>query len=231
MTITALPTPPSRSDDPGTFAAKSDALLGALPAFVTETNATAADVVTKHGEVIAAKDAILATNPETNAGIAVAAAGAAANSAGVAAASETVTITKAGEAAASAIAAAAAASSVDMPTIAGNALKVLRVNAGATAMEWGAPDQYENYITTSGSVVSQTSLVNTTAGAITLTLPASPATGESYEFTDAAGTFLTNPLTLDRNGKTVMGSATNLICDVRGINFTLWYNGSDWRLI
>lgn len=37
--ITALPSPPSRSDVPATFITKADALLGALPLFVTETNA------------------------------------------------------------------------------------------------------------------------------------------------------------------------------------------------
>lgn len=161
-----------------------------------------------------------------NANAATASAGAntATTQAGIATTQAGIATTKAAEAAAS-------AASVDMPTIAGHELDVLRVKADGTGMEWAAPDSYENYITTSGNVVSQTSLVNTTAGPITLTLPGAPATGESYEFTDAAGTFLTNPLTLDRNGKTIMGSETNLICDVRGINFTLWYNGSDWRLI
>lgn len=38
MTITALPTPPSRSD-PGSFAARGDSFLGALPALATEINA------------------------------------------------------------------------------------------------------------------------------------------------------------------------------------------------
>lgn len=42
-TITALPTPPSRSD-PVNFSARSDAFLGALPTFCTETNAVAAEV-------------------------------------------------------------------------------------------------------------------------------------------------------------------------------------------
>ncbi len=41
MTITALPTPPSRAN-PTTFSALADALLNALPLFVTEANATAA---------------------------------------------------------------------------------------------------------------------------------------------------------------------------------------------
>ena len=43
MAITPLPTPPSRSD-PANFADRGDAFLGALPTFVTEANALAADV-------------------------------------------------------------------------------------------------------------------------------------------------------------------------------------------
>lgn len=42
-TITALPTPPSRSD-PANFAARGDAFLGALPTFATEANAVASEV-------------------------------------------------------------------------------------------------------------------------------------------------------------------------------------------
>lgn len=43
MSITPLPTPPSR-DDAANFSARADAFLAALPTFVTETNATAAGI-------------------------------------------------------------------------------------------------------------------------------------------------------------------------------------------
>lgn len=41
MSITALPTPPSRGDTPANFITKSDAFIAALPQFVTEANAQA----------------------------------------------------------------------------------------------------------------------------------------------------------------------------------------------
>jgi hypothetical protein len=45
MTITALPTPPSRQD-PTNFAVRADAFLGALPAFGTQANALASTINT-----------------------------------------------------------------------------------------------------------------------------------------------------------------------------------------
>lgn len=39
--ITALPTPPSRADDPDLFSTRADAFLGALPQFRTEANTQA----------------------------------------------------------------------------------------------------------------------------------------------------------------------------------------------
>lgn len=46
MSITALPTPPTR-DDPFNFSARGDALMAALPTFVTEANALQTDVNAK----------------------------------------------------------------------------------------------------------------------------------------------------------------------------------------
>lgn len=43
MTISALPTPPSRSSSPATFADDSDAFVAALTTFATEANALAVD--------------------------------------------------------------------------------------------------------------------------------------------------------------------------------------------
>lgn len=70
-TITPLPPPPSRSD-PANFASKGDALLGALPTFVTETNTVAGEVNTN------------ATTATTQAGIATTQAGIATTQAGIA---------------------------------------------------------------------------------------------------------------------------------------------------
>lgn len=53
MPITALPAPPQRND-PATFADRGDALLGALPGFVTEANALETNVNAKESSAVAA---------------------------------------------------------------------------------------------------------------------------------------------------------------------------------
>ena len=51
--------------------------------------------------------------------------------------------------------------------------------------------------------------VNTTGGAITLTLPASPSIGDTIQIRDYAETFGSNNVTLNRNGSNVGGVASN----------------------
>ncbi|HEX5486493.1 MAG TPA: tail fiber domain-containing protein [Limnobacter sp.] len=77
--ITALPSPPSRQD-PTNFAAKGDALLGALPTFVTEANAMSTEFNTLYSNAMAAGLANAATNA-TNAANSATAAAASATSA------------------------------------------------------------------------------------------------------------------------------------------------------
>jgi len=66
--------------------------------------------------------------------------------------------------------------------------------------------------------------VNTTSGAITLTLPASPSAGDIVGFKDYAGTFATNNLTIDRNGEPINGGdSTNVNISTNGASIFLVY--------
>lgn len=80
-TITALPTPPSRTD-PTNFATRADAFLGALPAFATEANLVAGEVNTAKTNAETA-----ATTATTQAAAAAASAAAAINAPGTSATS------------------------------------------------------------------------------------------------------------------------------------------------
>jgi len=59
-------------------------------------------------------------------------------------------------------------------------------------------------------------------------LPASPSTGAQVVVADSAGTWGTNNLTVGRNGSTIAGSASDLVCDISGVAVQLVYNGTTW---
>ena len=68
-------------------------------------------------------------------------------------------------------------------------------------------------------------LVNTSGGARTITLPASPATGDFVSFIDAGYTFDTNALTVGRNSSNIANAASDLVINTEGAGFTLVYSG------
>ena len=73
--------------------------------------------------------------------------------------------------------------------------------------------------------------VDTSGGAKTITLPASPTEGDVINFFDAKGTFDTNNLTVARNGNTIMGLGEDMVVDTKNISFGLMFINNDWRLV
>jgi hypothetical protein len=65
--------------------------------------------------------------------------------------------------------------------------------------------------------------VNTTSGAITVTLPATPSAGDIVSVKDYANTFDTNDVTLARNGSNIGGSAIDGTLSIQGLAITLVY--------
>nr|BAR36628.1 phage tail fiber-like protein [uncultured Mediterranean phage uvMED] len=89
---------------------------------------------------------------------------------------------------------------------------------GSTALTVAANDRY---------------FIDTTAGAQTANLPASPQTGDQVSFIDLAGTFDTNNLTIGRNSLKIMGLTEDLVISTENAGIQLVYTGSTygWKLV
>ena len=68
-------------------------------------------------------------------------------------------------------------------------------------------------------------LVDTSSGAVTITLPASPAAGDEVTFLDSENTFDSNNLTVGRNSSNINGAASNLVVANERAAFILVYSG------
>jgi hypothetical protein len=87
------------------------------------------------------------------------------------------------------------------------------------------------YVTASRTAVSGNRIAaNTTGGAFTITLPASPSAGNYVEFSDGGGAFQTNNLTISRNGGTIMALSEDMTLSTNNISVGLVYNGTTWRI-
>ncbi len=100
-------------------------------------------------------------------------------------------------------------------------LNGVTVNLGDTTSIAAGTDWQAVKTTGFTAVASEGYFVNTTSGAITMTLPASPSIGDEVSVIDYAGTFDTNNLTVDRNGKNIQGSAADLTVSTERAGFTL----------
>jgi len=73
------------------------------------------------------------------------------------------------------------------------------------------------------AVAGQGIFANTSGGAFTVTLPASPSLGDEVTIVDYAGTFDTFNLTVGRNSQPIMGTAADLTVSIERAGFTLVY--------
>ena len=76
-------------------------------------------------------------------------------------------------------------------------------------------------ITAYTAVASDQLLIDTTQTTVTITLPAAPAIGDEIVIIDARGTFGSNNVTINRNGKPINSGTNNLALATNGQAITL----------
>ena len=224
-TITALPTPPTRTDA-GTFRDRADAFLGALPQFGAEANAVASEVNA------------MASSAATSAGTATTQAGLASNSAALSAASALAAQASAG-ASAWVSGTTYAAGYVVWSSITYLLYRRIVAGAGTTdpsadATNWalassGAP-QMVTVTTSTVTAQGNGHYVLTYAGVVTVTLPATPAAGTLVWITVANGR---RDNVVARNGSPIQAIGQDMTLDDAFATVALRYlNGTDgWRIL
>ena len=76
-------------------------------------------------------------------------------------------------------------------------------------------------ITAYTAVAGDQLLIDTTQTTVTITLPAAPVVGDEIVIIDARGTFGSNNLTINRNGKPINTGTNNLVLSTNGQAITL----------
>jgi len=122
-----------------------------------------------------------------------------------------------------------------LPGADGTADQVLKTNGSGTLSfgDVSGGESWQAVKTTSFTAVAgEGYFINTTSGAITMTLPASPTIGDFVTFIDYAGTFDTNNLTIGRNSENIQGSAADLTVSVeRAANTLVYTDGTQGWLL
>jgi hypothetical protein len=86
--------------------------------------------------------------------------------------------------------------------------------------------------TTYTATVGEKIMTDSSGGAFTITLPASPSFGDEIEFFDATDSWVPNNVTLNRNGLNIQALASDLVLNVDGGKARLkYFNAAQgWRV-
>ena len=119
----------------------------------------------------------------------------------------------------------------------GSSGQTVAVACGATTSGMGRTGTVDWCTTAKTSPFTATSgdgfFINTTSGAVTVTLPASPSAGDIVAVQDYANTAATNNITVGRNGSKIDGTCICATIDTNGEAYTLIYvDGTEgWKTI
>ena len=122
-----------------------------------------------------------------------------------------------------------------LPAATGTADQVLTTNGSGVLSfvdNTGGTDWQAVKTTTYTAAAGEGVFADTSGGAWTLTLPASPTIGDEVAFIDYAGTFDTNNLTIGRNSENIQGSAADLtVSTERAANTLVYTDGTQGWLL
>ena len=117
-------------------------------------------------------------------------------------------------------------------TAAGTSGNILTSNGSVWTSAAPAPGSvtYTTKTTTYTAVNLDGVLADTSGGAFTVTLPATPSTGDQVVIADSGDLFGTNNLTVGRNGSTIDGAAADLVLNIDGVSVQFVYDGATWQV-
>lgn len=120
--------------------------------------------------------------------------------------------------------------SAALPTQTSHANKWLQTNG--TSAAWAHGPTWQTKTTTYTAAAGEAIMADTSGGAWTLTLPASPSANDVVHVADYAGTFATYNLTVARNSLKIMGLSEDMTVSDNNAAFTLTYIDATegWRL-
>lgn len=107
---------------------------------------------------------------------------------------------------------------------------------GYDGVEWGSIGGGNEWVfltnTDTGYVAdtNQNLYIDSSAGVLTVTLPPTPDEGDVIEFFNKGG-WSTNAVTVDRNGSTIEGNATNYSLSIDGVAVKFVYDGATWKVL
>jgi hypothetical protein len=109
----------------------------------------------------------------------------------------------------------------------GSSGKTVKIACGASTVGMGRTGTVDWCTTAKTSPFTAVSgdgfFVDTSSGAVTVTLPASPSAGDIVSIADYTNTFQTNNVTIGRNGSKIGGVCADAILSTQGQSITLVY--------